>query len=97
MLTEAYTTIDEAGNWYIRRDIDSRHRIIGEMDYQREAATGIPAYVGWQMQVHEVPETAEELASKVEELQQYDLATLKFLIAFVRMVKRFKLKARDKA
>lgn len=94
MLTEAYTAIDENGHWYFRRDIDSRFRIIGPNDYRREEITGIPAYVGWQVRLYDVPETLDELRRKVEEICAHDWASQGFIMAFVRMCVR-RIKSED--
>lgn len=87
MLTDAYTTIDENGKWYIRRDFDSSHYVISEADYQREDETGVPAYIGFQMPIINIPSTIDELGAMAAELAgKYEWATPLFIKQFMRTV-----------
>lgn len=86
-LTDAYTTIVD-GRWFIRRDFDSKCYRIGKADYKREDETGIPAYVGYQMEIKQ-PKTVDDVIEQIQSLVGNDWLTDVFVDKFTNLAARY--------
>lgn len=84
-LTETYATATPDGTIYLRADIDSAHHVCNEEDWLREEQTGIPSYVGWQMEIIS-PCTVGELIDQMLSASQKINLTKSAISALCRLV-----------
>jgi len=84
-LTDIYATATPDGSIYLRADIDSAHHVCDEDDWQREEQTGIPSYVGWQMEITS-PCTAYELLEQIQLAAKKITMTKSAISALFRLV-----------